>query len=428
MPFVPLDRLIAEADDAHGSDAEPGRYIVTAGVVYEGLGTPRQGAALSVFEESPGNLVVTGIADRESLMRAHPRSVVVDAGLAVSPAPVNAHTHLDLSSMPFTPGTYLQFLQAVVAHAQEGNRGTAAARLGIEEVRSMGVGVVGDVVKTPDVMELLLSTEGLEGVAYWEVLAPRPEDAEETFRVTVEAVDRFREMERSGGVRVGISPHAPHTVSAPLMTRLTTWARREGLPVAIHVAETPAERELHLHGTGTLAEAMAALGFEFQPSGVSPVRYLHELGALEGGPTLVHMVAVDDDDVRLAQAAACAVVHCPRSNEALGCGRFPWELFARHGVDVALGTDSRGSSPNLDVVAEGLHALELHGERVSPRAIVRAGMKGGYRALGLKPPRLGRGAPAGAFGAWVADDRAGARPLAGSHVPPGLHERPKREP
>src|SRR5690606_28915574 len=82
------------------------------------------------------------------------------------------------------------------------------------------------------------------------------------------------------------------------------------------------------------------------PPGVSPVRYLHDLGALAGGPTLVHMVAVDDDDVRLAQAAGCSVVHCPRSNAALGCGRFPWETFARHGADVAIGTDSRGSAPS----------------------------------------------------------------------------------
>lgn len=408
MPFVTLDRLIAKADHGAGSGASPGRYVVTAEVVYEGLGTPRQDAALSVFEESPGSLVVTAIGDRESLVRAHPGSVVVDAGLAVSPAPVNAHTHLDLTSMPFTPGTYLGFLQAVVAHAQAGNRGAAAARRGIEEVRSLGASVVGDIVKTPEVMSLLLSAEGLTGVAYWEVLAPRPEDADETFSLTVDEVTRFRQMERPGGVRVGISPHAPHTVSAPLLKRLTAWARQEGLPVAIHVAETREERDLHLHGTGALAEAMASLGFAFPSTGVSPVRYLHDIGALEGGPTLVHMVAVDDEDVRVAQAAGCAVVHCPRSNDALGCGRFPWELFARHGVDVALGTDSRGSSPDLDVVAEGVQALALHGERVSPRAVIRAGVKGGYRALGMKPPRLGRGAPASAFGAWLPGDRLGS--------------------
>src|SRR5690606_2719076 len=128
---------------------------------------------------------------------------------------------------------------------------------------------------------------------------------------------------------------------------------------------------------------------------------LKDLGALEGGPTLVHMVAVDDEDVRMAQAAGCVVVHCPRSNEALLCGRFPWETFARHGADVAMGTDSRGSSPDLDVVAEARRAVELHGSKASPRAVVRAAVKGGYRALGMQPPRLRVGDAASAWGAWA---------------------------
>lgn len=410
MPFVPLDRLIlaraphVTSGDRQGGTDEPGRYLVTADVVYEGLGTPRQGAALTVFEESPGNLVVTAIGDRDELMAAHPRSTHLHAGLAVSPAPVNAHTHLDLSGMPFAPGTYEAFLDAVVAHARSGGRGWGAARSGLAEIKRSGVTVIGDIVTDPAVMEALLADEDLSGVAYWEVLSGRPEVADERFDEAVAAVTRFRALERPGGMRVGVSPHTPHTVSPALLRRITAWARRERLPVAIHVAESPAERELHLTGTGSVAAALRAFGIPFQPTGVSPVRYLHDLGALAGGPTLIHMVAVDDEDVRLAQAAGCAVVHCPRSNGALGCGRFPWELFAKHGVDVALGTDSRGSSPDLDVVAEAHEALELHGARASPRAVVRAGVKGGYRALGMRPTRLSSGASASLFGAWLAGE------------------------
>jgi len=267
-------------------------------------------------------------------------------------------------------------------------------------VKAAGVSVVGDIVTDAAVMELLLTDPDLTGVAYWEVIGPDPDTAEERFEQAARAVNRFRALERPGGVRVGVSPHTPHTVSAPLMRRVASWARAQGLPVAIHVAETPAERELHLRGTGPLAEAIAAWGYPWTPPGVSPVRYLHDLGALAGGPTLVHMVAVDDDDVRLAQAAGCSVVHCPRSNAALGCGRFPWETFARHGADVAIGTDSRGSAPDLDVVAESLAAAEVHGDKASPRAVVRAAVKGGYRALGLVTPRVPVGAPASALGAW----------------------------
>ncbi len=130
------------------------------------------------------------------------------------------------------------------------------------------------------------------------------------------------------------------------------------------------------------------------------MRHLAELGVLEAGPTLVHMVEVDEDDVRAVQRAGCTVVHCPRSNLALGCGRFPWEVYARHGVDVAFGTDSRGSSPDLDVIAEVAAARRLHGDKAAPQALVRAAVKGGYRALGLTPPRVVRGSPAAAMMAW----------------------------
>jgi len=399
VPFLPLDEVVRRAlPDAGGG--EPLRCVVTADVVYEGLGTPRRGAGVALFEAEPGSLVVTAIGPAEELIAAHARSRVVDAGFALSPAPVNAHTHLDLSDMPYTPGPYEGFLRAVIAHARSGARDVAAARRGLAEVKAAGVSVVGDVVTDAAVMELLLTDPDLTGVAYWEVIGPDPDTAEERFEQAARAVNRFRALERPGGVRVGVSPHTPHTVSAPLMRRVASWARAQGLPVAIHVAETPAERELHLRGTGPLAEAIAAWGYPWTPPGVSPVRYLHDLGALAGGPTLVHMVAVDDDDVRLAQAAGCSVVHCPRSNAALGCGRFPWETFARHGADVAIGTDSRGSAPDLDVVAESLAAAEVHGDKASPRAVVRAAVKGGYRALGLVTPRVPVGAPASALGAW----------------------------
>lgn len=412
MPLVPLDELVRRALGDGGSD-EPIRCVVTAEVVYDGLGTPRQDAAVALFEEEPGRLVVTEVGSKRDVVAAHPRSVVVDAGVAISPAAVNAHTHLDLSNMPFTPGSYESFVGAVIAHGRAGGRGAAAARRGLGELAASGVRVVGDIVTDPAVMELLLAEPGLSGVAYWEVIGPRPEDAAARFEETVAAVERFRRLERPGGVRVGLSPHTPHTVSAPLLARLTAWAREERLPVAIHVAETPAERQLHLTGDGSLAESLAAFGAPFTATGVSPVRYLKDLGALSGGPTLVHMVAVDEDDVRLAHAAGCAIVHCPRSNEALGSGRFPWEVYARHGVDVALGTDSRGSSPDLDVVREAAAAAALHGAKANRRALVRAAVKGGHRALGLTPPIVSRGAPAAALAAW--DERV---EQATSAVPP----------
>lgn len=379
------------------------RLLLHAEVVYNGLGMPRSdgGVLLQRAGAGPASLTVADVRDRAGTARAFPEARLVDGGFAVSPPVVNAHTHLDLSNMEFRPASYPEFIARVVAEGRAGRRGVEAARRGLVELRALGTTVVGDIVTDPAVMRLLLAEPDLTGVAYWEVFAPFPEQADEVFGATVELLAGFRALQRPGGMRVGLSPHTPHTVSAPLMQRLAAWARAEGLPVAIHVAESPGEAELFLTGSGPLAESLAAAGLPVQSRGVSPVRYLHDLGVLATAPTLVHMVEVDEEDVRLTARANATVVHCPRSNEALGCGRFPWQLYAKHSVEVAFGTDSRGSSPDLDVTREVAKAAELHGAAANPRALVRAAVKGGHKVLGLTPPQVLRGAQADGLVVWT---------------------------
>lgn len=381
--------------------------LLHAEVVYNGLGMPRgDGGVLlqrggSRQGSNLGALTVADVRDREGTARAFPEARLVDGGFAVSPPVVNAHTHLDLSDMAFQTSEYPEFIGRVVAHKRAGHRGLGAARRGLAELKALGTRVVGDIVTDPDVMRLLLSEPELSGVAYWEVFAPFPEQADEVFDATVKLLAEFRELQRPGGVRVGLSPHTPHTVSTPLISRLAGWARAEGVPLAIHVAESPGEAELCLSGTGPLAASMGAAGLPVTARGVSPVRYLHDIGVLDAAPTLIHMVEVNEEDVRLTARANSAVVHCPRSNEALGCGIFPWQLFAKHSVEVAFGTDSRGSSPDLDVTCEVQAARRMHGATANPRALVRAAVKGGYKALGMTTPQVLRGANADDLVVWL---------------------------
>lgn len=405
------------------------RTLVRAEVVYNGLGTPRTDAAVVVeragaspkggapkHASSRHRARIVAIGDAADLMRAYPEAAVLDAGFAISPPPVNAHTHFDLSSMGWSERSYVAFVREVIAHGATGERDVAATRSGVEASLAIGVNVVGDIVTTAEGMEFLLGHERLTGVAYWEVVAPDPGDADRVFARTVEDLRRFRSLERAGGVRVGLSPHAAHTVSGPLLQRLADLCRANGVPMQIHVAESSAERELFELGTGPLADMMRGLGVGAEPPGVSPVRYLADLGVLAARPTLVHMVEVDEADVRLVQHAGCSVVHCPRSNAALGSGRFRWELFAKHAVSVGFGTDSLGSSPSLSVLDEVAAARDLHGERASPVALVWAAVKGGYRALGAPPPVVRRGAPAGALAAWSGSRAVGLDVYTAQHT------------
>ncbi|TBH20996.1 amidohydrolase family protein [Thermus thermamylovorans] len=353
----------------------------TAEVVYTGFGTPMLRGAIAV----QGRHVV-GQGSLEELKGRFPEAEVVPKGKALFPPPVNAHTHLDLSLHPLYRGPFSGFIPHVVAHRER--RGLEAAQKGLEELLASGAGAFADVVFKDEVMEFLLRESPLPGVAFYEVFAPDPEDAEEVFQQVQAKIRAWRRLE--GRVRVGLSPHAPYSVSAPLLRRLAQYARAEGLPLMVHAGESLEEVAFLLRREGPLAEVHRRFSqTPWAPPGLTPIRHLHALGVLGPHTALVHGVQVDEEEVRLLAETGTKVILCPRSNAGLGVGEAPLALYARHGVELALGTDSLASSPDLDVKNEVLFLWE----RADPRLLVRALTRGGYRALGLPSPRLARGTP-----------------------------------
>jgi cytosine/adenosine deaminase-related metal-dependent hydrolase len=379
------------------------RVLHRAPIVYNGLGMPRKDGGVLV-QEALGKRTVVAVDDGALLAHSYPDAVRCDEAFALSPAPVNAHTHLDLSEMPYTECSYDEFVPAVMDHGRKGRRSLASARAGVAELLAAGTRVVGDIVTREDVMRLLLGHEELSGVAYWEVVGPDPADAERILEETERRLDEFAPLARPGGMRLGLSPHTPHTVSGPLLKGLTVMARRRRLPMQIHVAESVGEIDFHRDGSGPLATLMSPWIPDWRPSGLSPVAYLESLGVLEANPVLVHMIHVSNEDIATVEHNGCVVIHCPRSNVALGCGRFPWERYARQGATVAIGTDSRGSSPSLRVEDEVAAAKVLHGSRAGAQRLVWAAVKGGYRALGMTPPRFVRGDDASILHSWLPAD------------------------
>jgi cytosine/adenosine deaminase-related metal-dependent hydrolase len=301
--------------------------------------------------------------------------------------------------MPYSPGSYEDFIRAVVRHDRTGQRNLEAAKQGVQTLKQLGTTVIGDIVTEVEVMQWLLRQD-IQGVAYWEVFGPDPDSAEEEFNKTVALIKEFKQLEQPGKLKVGLSPHTPHTVSAPLLQKVTQLAKAYRLPMQIHVAESPQEIAMQKDGAGPLYEMMKPFMGNWKPSGLSPVQYLKSLGVLEAQPTLVHAVNVSEDEVREIQKAGCVVVHCPRSNEALQCGRFPWDLYAKHGVSVAFGTDGAGSSPSLSIEDEAFFASQFHGNKINPQSLVWSATKAGYRALKMDVPKFVRGDSAEQVYVW----------------------------
>jgi cytosine/adenosine deaminase-related metal-dependent hydrolase len=246
-----------------------------------------------------------------------------------------------------------------------------AAEASVQRLIDAGTTSVGDIsiagLSIPPLLE-----SGLSGVAYVELLVFDAAAGEERLNQVQAIIDRWRPKERHG-MRVGLEIHAPYSVHPTTMRAAIDYARKEALPVCIHVAESRAEWQYFTEGAGDLLEGYyKPLNVPPVPSPrVSPVRYLEDMGALALRPLLVHAVQVDDDDIRRIKASGSSVAHCPRSNLRLQCGRMPLEKYLAAGVPVYLGTDGLSSAPSLNVFEEAELASALHYGRVPADAIER---------------------------------------------------------
>ena len=293
-------------------------------------------------------------------------------------APItNAHTHLELGWMAnYRPGlTGQPFLPWIAGLIQERRKlgadwdrvATLAIGDGIQTLLNGGTTVIGDISTTGKSIKPLLES-GLQGVVYVEVLTPWSREVDERLEKARAIIDEWRPQERNG-MRIGLTIHTPYTTHPLLWKKALDYARTEKLPLCIHVAESPAEHEFMTRASGPIAEQHKKLEGDFESPLTTPVRYLEDLGALELKPLLIHAVQVDDDDIRRIKASGSSVVHCPRSNLLLQCGRMPLEKFLEQSVPVYMGTDSLGSSPSLNVLDEVETAVALHWDRVKPEVI-----------------------------------------------------------
>ncbi|XOB99523.1 amidohydrolase family protein [Deinococcota bacterium DY0809b] len=326
-------------------------------------------------------VLATGRLD--ALQTRYPTAPTRTKGRYLGPPLANAHTHLDLGLGPTFTGPFPDFVRYVIGRA--GRRGREAA---VQAARHASQHLLGDIAAREEVVDWWLAEAPAAGVVYWEVLGLVPPDREaEILRATRERFERWKRLERAGGPRVGLSPHAPYSLTPSLMRRLVVLAREFDVPLQIHAAESPGERDYFLRREGALARFFREQGWplDLHPTGLSPIAYLSELGVLEAGPTLIHGVQVDEADVRLLAESGSVVVSCPRSNLNLEAGLPPYDLYLHHGVPLALGTDSRASASSLDVRDEVV-LLERHGQ--PPERTLAWAAAGGRAALGLAPPVL----------------------------------------
>ena len=322
-----------------------------------------------------------------------PNGTTTDLGNALLlPGLVNAHTHLELTAMrgfleDLDFRSWILRLTTAKRAVLSRDMLLDAARYGITEGLQRGITTFADTCDSGVAFDAMRES-GVRGVMYQEVFGPDPAQCAASLSELREKIDRLRPLE-TPLVRLGVSPHAPYTVSDELFTAVARYARDAHLPVAIHIAESALEQDLVVRGEGPFADGLRARAIRVAPRARTPIELLAELEVLAARPLLIHCVRVDRADIARIAEARCSIAHCPASNAKLGHGIAPLTDFLAAGITVGLGSDSMASNNRMDILEEARLAALFQRARlgsfseVSPWDALHLATLGGARAIGL---------------------------------------------
>ena len=332
-------------------------------------GEPLRGGGVAV--EGDRIVAVGPAAELEGERRRFDEAVIV-------PAFVNAHSHLEYAVYAGF-GDTLSFAPWIALHIQRKARlldsdAVAIARLGAAECLRSGIGTLADASFTgaaaPACDEL-----GLRALVALEVFGADPDAALERFEALRETIA----ASLSDRVRLGVSPHAPYSVTADVYAACAGL----GLPVVTHLAESEREEEWLLHGTGLMADAP---GVPVAPA--ARPACLSQNAACSDRTSSRALRPCGGRRDRASRRARRRRAHCPRSNAILGCGaaRSP-----RCALRASASASERTARPRavVDLFEEMRTAVytarvrERRADALTANAALELATLGSARALGL---------------------------------------------
>ena len=196
------------------------------------------------------------------------------------------------------------------------------------------------------------------------------EDLDAVLTATEDAIARFHDPTPGSMLQVAVAPCSPFSVTAKLMTEAAALARRHGVRLHTHLAETEDEAD-----------------FCRERFGSTPTEYVDSLGWLGPDVWMAHAVHLDDAAVARFAATGTGVAHCPSSNARLGAGIARTRDLVDGGVPVGIGVDGAASNESGSLLEELRHAALFARARGGPTALgvreaLRLATVGGAQVLG----------------------------------------------
>jgi 5-methylthioadenosine/S-adenosylhomocysteine deaminase len=294
------------------------------------------------------------------------------------PGLINLHTHTAMSLMrgladdlPLMP-----WLQAHIWPAEaklvSPSFVHAGTLLACAEMLSGGITTFNDMYFYPESAATASIKAGMRanlGLVVLEFPTQYANDAESYIQQGLEARDHLRD---EALISFSFAPHAPYTVSDATFTRIMTLAEQVNIGVHTHMHETQHE----------IADSE-------KTHGLRPLSRFANLGLLSPNLTLAHCVHLDASEIELLAEHGCSIAHCPSSNLKLASGIAPIAEYAKHGINIGLGTDGAASNNRLDMFAEmrlaALLAKAQSGDAsaISAHQALEMATVNGAKALGM---------------------------------------------
>ena len=183
-------------------------------------------------------------------------------------------------------------------------------------------------------------------------------------------IDEYHDPDPFSMVRVALAPCSPFSVTTELMEETAELARRRGVLLHTHVAETEDETS-----------------YCVETHGVRPLRLMETLGWVGEDVWLAHCVHLDESEIELLAATRTGVAHCPTSNMRLSSGVAPVPRMLEEGVRVGLAVDGSASNDTSDMLGELRNCLLVHllthgPESVTAETVMSMATRGGAGVLG----------------------------------------------
>jgi cytosine/adenosine deaminase-related metal-dependent hydrolase len=305
----------------------------------------------------------------------------------IIPGFVNTHCHLELSGLSgkIPEKTGLDgFVNEINARMYTDDfYDRDAISLADRQMFRNGINAVGDISNS----EISFQTKQASNISYHtfiELFAFNPEKSEKVFQHGL----ALMELAAKSGLRAGISPHAPYSLSLPLMQKIAAFNQGKNSFLTIHNQESEAENEMFRSGTGKMVDRLSSFGINMSTwkgiNDVPPAYFLHEFKAVER-LILVHNTFTRQETIRWAQQQHAQIFWClcPLANLYIENQLPDIEAFRNENAKLTLGTDSLASNHQLSIVEEmkAIHAFypKITLEEMLPWATIN-----GAKALGME--------------------------------------------